>query len=171
MCSKKCACVTFIFIYIAIDILINLLLMTEGLVSLKNYYFLSNPTIYADLVIDVWLISFVRDIFLLITVLFVLINHRFIHNFIKLIHQKYLSAFLTLSMYSYAMIKLLIHADARKTIPFNVLINIWNIIAAFLFFIFWYSLSLLKVNDYKKTNIDGGDAENADDNDIFLGKN
>jgi hypothetical protein len=98
------------------------------------------------------------------------IHHRIIHSFIKNVHRKYISAVLCLLMYSYAMIKLLIHTDNRPKNNINVLMCIWNIIAAFLFFIVWYALSLLKLFDYKKTNIDGGENENGDEADIFLGK-
>jgi hypothetical protein len=140
--------------------------MTNGLKSLDNFFYFSS---FADSLVDVWAISILRDIFLFIIGLVVLIHHRIIHIFIKNFHRKYISALLCLLMYSYAMLKLLIHADNRKTNISNVFICIWNIIAAFLFFIVWYMLSLLKLFDYKKTNVDGGENENGDEADIFLG--
>jgi hypothetical protein len=46
---------------------------------------------------------------------------------------------------------------------------VWNIIAAFLYFISLYMLSHLKIFDYKKTNVDGSEPENGgDEADIFL---
>ncbi len=169
MCSKKCAALTFLFIFVGFDLALNLILMTNGLTSINNYFLITS---FADTVIDIYAISILRDLFLLIISFIVSIHHRIIHSFIRNLHRKYISAILCLLMYSYAMIKLLIHVDSKqnKKSGFHVFLCIWNIIAAFLFFITWYALSLLKLFDYKKTNVDGGENENGDENDIFLGK-
>lgn len=173
MCTKKCAFLAFTFLFIFIDIFLNQLYMTDGFTDINKFLLInSNGTLlilYADLLVDIWIVSIVRDIFLLIISFIVVIDHRLCHKFIKFMHHKYINALLCLCMYSYAMIKLLLHADNRKTNLMNVFMLIWNIIAAFLYFISMYLYSLLKVFDYKKTNIDGGELENGEEADIFLG--
>ena len=188
MCSKKCAILTFSFLYLALDVFINQCLITNFFTDLKHFILVipaeerssnngnnnSNNTTdsrmgYRDLLLDQWLIANIRDLFLFIILLIVLINHHLCYKFLKFLHHKYINALLCLLMYSYAMIKLLLHADDRKTLRTNVFILIWNIIAAFLYFISLYMLSLLKVFDYKKTNVDGSEPENGgDEADIFL---
>lgn len=125
---------------------------------------------------DVWIISIVRDVLLFLIILIIAIRHRLVYSLIRFIHKKYLSAFLCLIMYSYSMLKMLLHSDQafnNKRSPDNtsMLMFIWNIIAAFLFFIVWYSISLLKLKEcnYQKTNIDGSDmGDNDGEEDIFL---
>jgi hypothetical protein len=89
------------------------------------------------------------------------------------VHKKYISALLCLAMYSFAMIKMLLHADQRVPQQHNMIMFIWNIIAAVLFFLSWYMMSLLnlKNSNYFKTDVDGGDlGESAPtEDDIFLG--
>jgi hypothetical protein len=177
MCSKKCAFLTFTFFYLTLDIFINQCLMTNGFTDLKNFMYFntesSNGTTktieYADLLIDQWLISNIRDLFIFIILIIVIINHHLCYKFLKFLHHHYINATLCLLMYSYAMIKLLLHADNRTTHLTNVFMLVWNIISGFLYFISMYMLSLLKVFDYKKTNVDGGELENGgDEADIFL---
>jgi hypothetical protein len=124
----------------------------------------------------VWVISLVRDAVLLLVILTVGIRHKFIHQFIRFVHKKYVSALLCLIMYSYSMLKMLLHSDQaftdqRPSDNTSMLMFLWNIISAFLFFIAWYMLALLKPKEsfYQKTNVDGGDAgENEVEEDIFL---
>lgn len=191
MCSKKCAILTFSFIYLSLDVFINQCLITEFFSDFKNFILIepesnghhqnhedssnsSNSTNdsrmgYADLLIDQWLIANIRDLFLFSILMIVLINHHLCYKFLKFLHHKYINALLCLIMYSYAMAKLLVHADNRTMIPTNVFLLVWNIISAFLYFIVLYMLSLLKVFDYKKTNVDGSEPENGgEEGDIFL---
>jgi hypothetical protein len=173
-CSKKCGCVALIAMYICMDALINLFFITK---SFSKYPMFDDLNI-KTLVYDVWLISLTRDFFLFIIVMIVGIRHKIVYNFVRFVHKKYISSFLCLIMYSYAMGKMLLHADeAHKKGSSSdqniMLMFIWNIFSAFLFFIAWYMMALLKVKDsnYRKTDVDGGDfGENGEEADIFLGK-
>jgi hypothetical protein len=74
-------------------------------------------------------------------------------------------------MYSFAMIKMLVHADQRVPDRNSMIMFIWNIFAGVLFFISWYMLALLKSkrSSYTKTDVDGGDlGDNALEEDILI---
>ena len=171
LCStKKCICLLLVFMFLAMDILLNIFFVTDSFEKAPSFieYDISHS------LIDLWFISIARDLFLFIIILCVAIRHKFISGFIKFIHKKYISAFLTLIMYSFAMIKMLLHSDTRQVKQNSMFMFIWNVIAGFLFFICWYMLRLLKhkILNYRKTDIDGGDLdENAKEEDIFIGRN
>lgn len=167
-CSRKCFCVGLIAVFISMDILVNLFFVTESFKKTPDF---SNYHINSSL-IDVWFISMARDLVLFVVVTFVAIRHKFISGFVKFVHKKYISAFLCLMMYSFAMIKMLLHSDTRQVKQNNMFMLMWNVFAGFLFFISWYMLRLLKhkQSNYRKTDIDGGDLdENGNEEDIFIG--
>lgn len=123
------------------------------------------------------MISVVRDCVLFLILLTVAIKHSLVYGLIRFVHKKYVSGFLCLIMYSYAMLKMLLHSDQafidnRASDNTSMLMFLWNIISAFMFFIVWYMLALLKLKEcnYQKTNIDGGDMEGEAEaeEDIFL---
>jgi len=170
-CSKKFGCIALIAMYVCFDALVNLFFVTNAFAKYPSFQDLNFKT----LIYDVWLISLTRDLLLLIVLFIVGIKHRIIYNLIRFVHKKYLSAFLCLLMYSYSMAKMLLHADEAhqkqiKSDQTNMFMFIWNIISAFLFFIAWYMLALLKVKDsnYRQTAVDGGDMGDNPEEDIFL---
>nr|QUF59444.1 ATP-binding cassette transporter Abcb9 [Brachionus angularis] len=164
MCTnaKKLTCCILITIYISLDVFLNVFFVTKSFTRLP---WLSNESkdVYKieSSLIDVWTISIARDLFLAILLFIVLIRDQLVHPFIKYIHQKYISSFLCLLMYSFCMVKMLLHADQRKqTDKINMFMFIWNIVASFLFFITIYMLALLKPKqsaNYQKTDLDGTD--------------
>lgn len=166
-CNKKCTCVAFIAIYISFDVLFNAFFVTSAFTKQPAF---SDYTIESSLV-DVWLISVARDLVLTFVILMVGIRHQLISGFVKFVHKKYISSFLCLVMYSFAMIKMLIHADKRVPDRSSMIMFIWNIFAGILFFISWYMLALLKSksSNYQKTDVDGGDlGDNAPEEDILI---
>lgn len=187
-CSKKCGALALVAVYISLDTLFNLFFVTFSAKITKSFVLTPNITksfnkvpTYENFNIktstyDVWVVSLVRDALLFLVILAVGIRHKLIHRFIRFVHKKYISALLCLFMYSYSMLKMLLHSDQafidkRASDNTSMLMFIWNIIAAFLFFIAWYMLALLKPKEcyYQKTNIDGGDmGENDMEEDIFL---
>ncbi len=190
-CSKKCGCLTFAAIYISLDALFNLFFVTFSAKITKNLHeTLITPNITKSFnniptfqnfniktsTYDVWVTSLARDVFLFLIISTVAIKHRLVYSFIRFVHKKYISAFFCLAMYSYAMLKMLFHSDQafidqRPPDNTSMLMFIWNIISAFLFFIAWYMLSLLKLKEaYQKTDVDGGDIGDNEEGeeDIFL---
>ncbi len=169
-CNRKCGCLFIISIYLSIDVLVNLFFVTKSFQKRPDGF--ENFNINTSL-IDVWLISLIRDLFLLFIFILFAAKQHIIYPFVRFIHKKYISAFLCLAMYSYAMIKMLLHADQRKEVDrSSMLMFMWNVCAAYLFFISWYMMALLKLKDsnYQKTDVDGGDmGDNAvGDEDIFI---
>jgi hypothetical protein len=134
-----------ISLYLAMDVLINLFFV--------SYSFTKRPDGFDNFkmsmsVIDVWLVSLVRDLFLLIILVLFVARQQLIYPFVRFVHKKYLSSFLCLAMYSYAMIKMLLHADQNKNVNHSsMLLFMWNVCAAYLFFISWYMMALLKLKD------------------------
>lgn len=178
MCSnaKKTACLVLITIYSVLDVLCNLFFITRAFTQ-KPWQSLELGQGFRidESLIDVWCISLLRDVFLITVLTLVSVRHRFVHGFIKFVHNKFIGAFLCLMMYSYSMIKMLLHADQRKsTDPTSMTMFLWNIFASFAFFISIYMLALLKPKqsaNYQKTDIDGGDpGDNALEEDILIGK-
>ncbi len=190
-CSKKCSCLTFVTVYISLDALFNLFFVTFSDKITKNLHeTLITPNITKSFnkfptfqnfniktsTYDVWVTSLARDAFLFLVMITVAIKHRLVYRFIRFVHKKYISAFICLAMYSYAMLKMLFHSDQafineRPPDNTSMIMFIWNIISAFLFFIAWYMLSLLKLRvDYQKTDVDGGDIGDNEEGeeDIFL---
>ena len=176
MCTntKKFICITLSLAFVSIDVLLNAFYVTK---SFKQGLWLSeeHPRKYAfaTSLIDIWIVSLIRDIFLTILVLWTMIAHRKAHSFIKFVHKGYIGAFFCLIMYSFAMIKMLFYADQRANPDKNyMLMCVWNIFAGFLFFIEVYMFALIKPkqsDNYQKTNIDGGDPEdNPQENDILI---
>ena len=167
-CTLKCGCITFVSVYLSIDFLLNLFFVTKSFSQLPSVEDFSIKTS----LIDIWIISLVRDLFVLTVTLIVGIKHRIIYSFVKWLHKKYISSFACLLMYSYAMIKMLLHADQRKADQMSMLMFICNIVSAIFFFICWYMMSLLKLKEcnYQKTDVDGGDIGENGEEDIFLGK-
>jgi hypothetical protein len=181
-CTKKCACIFLITLNISFDIIFNAFFVTKSFTkwpfeNLFSYSRMANEKKwsyeFSTSLFDVWTVSVMRDLFLLIVVCISGIKHHKIYYFIKFIHQKYIAAFLCLIMYSFAMIKMLVYADQRQIVDKqNMCMFIWNIIAAFCFFISFYMLALLKPKEcsYRKTDVDGGDlGEIAGEEDIFIG--
>lgn len=169
-CNRKCGCLFIISCYLSMDIIVNLFFVTKSFTKKPEGF--QSFRIDTSL-IDVWLISLIRDFFLLFVLIFFISRQQLIYPFVKFVHKKYISSFLCLIMYSYAMIKMLLHADQRKEIDrSSMLMYMWNTCAAFVFFLSWYMLALLKLKDcnYQKTDVDGGDmGENAGgDEDIFI---
>jgi hypothetical protein len=119
-CSKKCGCLSLIAVYISLDVLFNLFFVTFSANLTKS--FITSPNISKSFhrfpsfqnfniktsTYDVWVVSLVRDAFLFFIILTVAIRHRFVYTFIRFIHKKYISSFLCLIMYSYAMLKMVI---------------------------------------------------------------
>lgn len=167
----------FVFAFTWLDVFLNAFFVT--------YSFTQEPKLGGRLsqeydirlsLIDIWAVSIVRDLILLLVVIAVIIRHQSVYKFIKFVHRSYLTAFLCLLMYSFAMGKMLLHADRREhPDQTNMGMLMWNIFAAFAFFISFYMMALLKVrkSNYSKTDVDGGDiGENgaAVDKDAFIGK-
>ena len=168
-CSKKCACHSLVWIMVALDAGLNLFFMTRAFTqrpqSIAEFHF--NNSLH-----DVWLISVLRDVFLLIISLLIATRHHFAYSLLCFLHKKYLTAFACLAMYSYAMIKMLLladqaHRETHEVDRISMLMLIGNVIAAFLFFVACYALVLLKPKEsnYQKTDVDGGDPL---DYDIFI---
>jgi hypothetical protein len=167
--NKKCIFLTLTFIYVLLDLFLNVFFVTKSFTELPGFH---NYNIFFSM-IDVWIISLCRDWFVLIVAMIVAIKHELICGFVKFVHKKYISSLLCLAMYSFAMIKMLLHADQREPQQPNMIMFIWNIIGSVMFFLSWYMMSLLnlKNSNYFKTDVDGGDlGESAPtEDDIFLG--
>ncbi len=169
-CTRRCTCIFLIILYVVLDLVFNAFFVTRALTRLPDF---ANFRIESSLE-DVWLVSLVRDLFTFVVVLISACNHRAIYTFVRFVHKKYISSFMCLLMYSYAMIKMLLHADQRQAEKNNMFMFIWNIGASVAFFICMYMLALLKPKEcnYQKTNVDGGDMEAEDENateeDIFI---
>ena len=169
-CNRKCVCLILVAMFLAQDILINLYLVSDSFVRLPTFAGFRMD----ESLVDMWLVSLVRDSFMLVVLAIFGVRHRLVHSFVKCVHKKYVSSFMCLAMYSYAMIKMLLHADQRALVDKRAMtMYAWNILAAFVFFIAWYMMSLLKPKEcnYQKTDVDGGDmGENggAGDEDIFI---
>ena len=168
-CSRKCVCVTLIFAFILIDVFLNAFFVTYSFTRAPSFH----PYNVRLSLIDIWSVSLARDLVLFVVVLVTAAKHHAIYKFVKFVHRSYLSAFLCLLMYSFAMAKMLLHADQRaQPDQTNMAMLIWNIFAAFGFFISFYMLALLKIrkSSYSKTDIDGGDiGENGGEEDVFIG--
>lgn len=176
-CSRKCACVMCVFAFVFLDVFLNAFFVTYSFTSAPRIggRESENPANHYDIrlsLVDIWLIAIVRDFVLLAAVSAVAIRHQAVYRVVKFIHRSYLSAFLCLLMYGFAMAKMLLHADKRpQTDQTNMSMLIWNIFAAFAFFISFYMLALLKVKkaSYSKTDLDGGDVgENGGEEDAFI---
>ncbi len=166
-CTKRFNCTLFILMYLCSDLTLNLLFVTNLLKRLPSF---DGFDVRSSL-IDVWIISLLRDVILLTILFLFVIKHNFIFSFIKWVHNHYLSAFLCLMQYSFVMIKMLLHADQREPDRSTMIFLIWNIAASILFFISWYAMALIKPKEcnYSKTDVDGGDlGENAHEEDIFI---
>jgi hypothetical protein len=167
-CTKKFVCVSLIAIYVFLDAFLNIFFVTKSFSMMPTF----NEYDIRTSLIDVWFVAIVRDFLLIAVLAILLVRHQTIYKFVRFVHRKYITAFLCLIMYASAMGKMLLHADKRVPDRINMIMLIWNIAAAFLFFISFYLLSLLKVKkyNYQKTDIDGGDlAENGGEEDIFIG--
>nr|UOU03331.1 ATP-binding cassette subfamily B9 [Brachionus rubens] len=175
MCSntKKLICLLLLTIFVFFDIFLNVFFVTK---SFTKPPWLSESVQYqyefTTSLIDLWAVSLARDLFFIIIILWTIIRHQFIHQFIKFIHSKYISPFLCLLMYSFAMLKMLFYADQRvKRDPNNMSMYLWNIFAGFMFFISVYMLALLKpkqLDSYQKTTVDGGDPGEANQEEDIL---
>ncbi|CAF0729488.1 unnamed protein product [Brachionus calyciflorus] len=162
MCSntKKLMCLILLTLYVTFDAFFNLVFTTK---SFKQTPWLSmlNKYNFTTSLIDLWIVSILRDIFLTCVILMTIIRHHVTHRFIKYIHTRYLGATLCLLMYSFAMIKMLFYSDGRKdTDVNNMFMYVWNIFSGFMFFISVYLLALLKPkfsDNYQKATVDGGD--------------
>nr|QNH67875.1 ATP-binding cassette transporter subfamily B member 9 [Brachionus rotundiformis] len=176
MCTntKKFMCVTLSLAFIPIDLLLNAFYVTK---SFKQGLWLSEEHpgkyVFATSLIDLWIVSLLRDIFLTMVVFWTIIQHQKAHSFIKFVHQRYIGAFFCLLMYSFAMIKMLFYADQRSDRDKNhMLMCLWNIFAGFSFFIIVYMFALVKpkqTDSYQKTNVDGGDpGDNPQEDDILI---
>jgi hypothetical protein len=170
-CTRRCTCVFLIILYVVFDVLVNLFFVTRAFSELPDV----RPAAYRieSSLVDVWAVSLVRDSFTLIVVIISAVRSRVIYGFVRVVHKKYVSSFLCLIMYAYAMIKMLLHADQRTADRNSMLMFVWNIGASVAFFLCVYMLALLKPKEcrYQKTNVDGGDMseENAgDEGDIFI---
>lgn len=176
MCTntKKFICVTLSLAFISIDVLLNTFYVTK---SFKQGLWLSEETrgkyVFATSLIDLWIVSLLRDIFLIVVVFWTIAKHQSAHNFTKFVHKRYIGAFLCLLMYSFAMVKMLFYSDQRSEPEKNHLnMCLWNIFAGFVFFIEVYMFALIKPkqsDSYQKTNVDGGDpGENPQEDDILI---
>ena len=168
-CTRKCACNFLISVYLAFDIVLNAFFVTHAFTQLPDFKQYNVVTS----VVDTWIISLLRDLFLIVIVTLSSIRHRLVHRFVKWIHQKYLTSVLCLAMYAFAMIKMLLHSDQRVADKNNMFMFVWNIGASFCFFIALYMLALLKPKqcNYHKTDVDGGDLGDqvGEEEDIFIG--
>nr|APD26527.1 ATP-binding cassette transporter subfamily B member 9 protein [Brachionus koreanus] len=176
MCTntKKFICVTLSLAFILIDVLLNAFYVTK---SFKQGLWLSEENqgkyVFATSLIDLWIVSLLRDIFLSIVVFWTIVRHQNAHNFTKFIHKRYIGAFFCLLMYSFAMIKMLFYADQRSNPEKNhMFMCVWNIFAGFIFFIEVYMFALIKPkhsDSYQKTNVDGSDpGESPQEDDILI---
>ncbi|RNA06435.1 ATP-binding cassette sub-family B member 9 isoform X1 [Brachionus plicatilis] len=176
MCTntKKFICVTLSLAFISIDVLLNAFYVTD---SFRKSLWLSEEHqgkyVFATSLVDLWIISLLRDLFLTMVVFWTIIQHPKAHNFIKFVHKRYIGAFLCLLMYSFAMIKMLFYADQRSDPDKNhMFMSVWNIFAGFIFFIEVYMFALIKPkqsDSYKKTNVDGSDpGESPQEDDILI---
>ena len=176
MCSntKKLICMTFLIVYVFFDVFLNAFFVTK---SFKQIPWLSEEHkteyVFSTSLIDLWVVSLLRDLFLIVVIFIAIIRHHLAHRFIKYIHTRYIGAFLCLLMYSFAMVKMLFYADQREERDKNnMFMCIWNIFAGFLFFINVYMFALLKpkhTDSYQKTNVDGGDpGETPQEEDILI---
>lgn len=176
MCTntKKFICITLSLAFISIDVLLNAFYVTK---SFKKGLWLSEEHqgkyVFATSLIDIWIISLLRDLFLTTVVLWTIISHQKAQFFIKFVHKRYIGAFFCLLMYSFAMIKMLFYADQRANPdPNYMFMCVWNIFAGFVFFIEVYMFALIKPklsDNYQKANIDGGDpGENPQEDDILI---
>lgn len=165
-CTRKKFLVIFlIFFYLVIDILINLIFVTETFSTTPSFIEYS-PKVS---LIDIWIVSLARSIFLLAISLLVLIRHEIVNGFICFVHSKYISLLLCLCMYSFAIIKMLLHAETRHIKANSMAMLIWNFFSSFFFYACWYMLKLLKLR--KKIKRDDASQKdqkattNADDDD------
>jgi ATP-binding cassette, subfamily B (MDR/TAP), member 9 len=167
-CTPKCGCLLLIAIYVGFDAAINLFFVTGAFTHLP----VLKPFEIHTTLIDVWLISVLRTLVFIIILTFTAVRHRIIYTFVRKLHKSYITAFLCLIMYSYSMIKMLLHANLRKADRVSMLMFIWNIFGALLFFISWYMLTLLKLKEssnYQKANFENNEqGDGTGEEDIFM---
>lgn len=135
-CTRKCFCCFLIALFVIVDILLNIFFVTDSFQIMPSF----NGYNISSSLLDIWIISIARDLILALILICVVIRHKFISGFVKFVHKKYISAFLCLIMYSFAMIKMLLHSDTRQVKQSSMFMFLWNVIAGFLFFINWYML-------------------------------
>ena len=165
---KKLFIICLIFLYLTVDFLINLIFVTEIFSKMPSFM---DYTASSSL-IDIWIVSLAKCGFLLTISLLVVIRHEIVINFIRFVHSKYISLLVCLGMYSFAIIKMLLHAETRdiKVIPMAMFI--WNFFSSFLFFGCWYMLKLLKLrklNMNRNVSLEEDSKDNDDEKSTFIG--
>lgn len=99
--SRKCACVGFILAFALLDVFLNAFFVTYSFTRAPDFALAAYDIRMA--LVDIWVVSLVRDSVLLVVVLCTLVRHQLVYRFIRAMHRSYLTAFLCLVMYSFAM--------------------------------------------------------------------
>jgi hypothetical protein len=164
---RKLLVTCLIFMYLIGDNLINIIFVTHSFTKLPS--FVSDYNVSSSL-IDIWLISLVKCTFLFVFTLLVIVRHSLVFKFIRFIHLKYISLVLCLAIYSFAIVKMLLHAETRLIEAKCMAMFIWNFISSFLFYACWYMLKLLKLRTINRGSKKEGDGNEEDlEKSAFLG--